>query len=376
MGKKRIVAVLGTRPQFIEMAPIIHALYKFNDVELLIYNTGQHYDQFMSEIFFNQLSIPSPNANLEVAADGTTHAEQTGKIMIRTESLLMADKPDMVVVEGDTNSALGAALAASKLKIPITHIEAGCRVFDKSLPEEINRVLISHVTDLHFAPTNNCQSNLEREGIDRHRIEMRGHPIVDAVSIVKKKLRPVTNLDEIKGKAVESHQYYFVTMHRDFNVDDSARLRSILIEIDKISLKMPVVFAIHPRTKKRIEQFGLERYLRNVIALGPVGYITSLSLISDAYAVISDSGGLTKESALLGTPCITLRPNTEWIETLDGYCNQLAFSNGNNVMKCVENLERNYDIVKQNAKSLNKVFGEEGLSADIARIICSLSFSQ
>jgi UDP-N-acetylglucosamine 2-epimerase len=369
-----IAIVTGTRPQFIELAPIIHELKKVRNSEILVYNTEQHYDKNMSRIFFEQLRIPQPNGTLEVREG--THAQQTGKIMIRTERLLMTDRPNVVVVEGDTNSALGAALAASKLKIPVIHIEAGCRAFDKTLPEEINRVIISHVASLHFAPTRNCQTNLEHEGISSQNIKMEGHPIVDSINIVKGKLRPVSDLNEMKGRDLEPRKYYFLTMHRDFNVDDPARLESILKEIDKIaSAKKPVVFAIHPRTRKRIQEFGLSQYLQNMTALDPVGYISSLSLISNAYAVISDSGGLTKESALLGTPCITLRPNTEWKETLEGYCNQLAFTKDNSIRKCVERLDKNYDDIVQNARLLNTVFGEIGLSAAIAKTIRSWDFS-
>src|SRR5437870_5232921 len=364
----KIAIVIGTRPQFIELAPIIHELEKIKSVRLLVYNTEQHYDMNMSSIFFEQLRIPGPDAVLDVHEG--THAEQTAKIIVRTERLLTADKPNLVVVEGDTNSTLGAALAAAKLKIPIVHIEAGCRAFDKNLPEEINRVIVSHITDLHFAPTKNCQSNLKLEGVDVNKIKMNGHPIVDAINIVKKQLRPVEELEEIRNVDIVKRKYYFVTMHRDFNVDNPARLEAILKEIDKIaSTKKPVVFAVHPRTRKRIEQFGLSRYLQNIVALGPVGYVSSLSLIENAYAIISDSGGLTKESVLLTTPSITLRPNTEWIETLDGCCNQLSFSKGNSITKCIERLDKNYDKIMQNTILLNKVFGRVGLSAAIAKTI-------
>lgn len=315
----------------------------------------------MSDIFLEQLQIPSPKYNLHSGAG--SHAQQTARIITRSENALIRDNPDLVIVEGDTTTAFASSLAAAKLKVPIAHIEAGCRSFDKTLPEEINRVVISHVANLHFPPTPNCARNLLREGVDKKVINLAGHPIVDAIDLVRKKLKEITLLGKTK---INPYEYYFVTLHRDFNVDDPSRLEYILRELDKVSNVRTVVFAIHPRTRKRIHEFGLTRFLGNIIKLKPVDYITSLSLIRHAYAIISDSGGLTKESCILGVPSVTLRPNTEWIETIGGYSNQLAFSKGNTLMTCVNRLERNYELAKKNLKLSQDIFGAVGVSSKIA----------
>ncbi len=344
----KIAIVIGARPTFIDLAPIIHHLK--NRAELLIYNTGQHYDREMADIFMEQLSIPEPHRNLE--SKSGTHAQQTSRIMLRCEEALMKDKPDIIIVKGDTNSALGAALAAAKLKIPIVHIEAGCRSFDKTLPEEINRVIITHITSLHFPPTINCKDNLLREGIKETDIGVTGHPVIDSINLLDDKIRP------------KEDDYYYLTIHRDFNTDNRDRLRYILTSINKIAVKRHIIFPVHPRTKKRIEEYGLNELLSNIDAIPPVDYITSLSLIKNAYALITDSGGLTKEACIFGIPLITLRPNTEWIETLKCYANQLAFADGNNILECVKRLDEHYEEAKSSMKRL-KIFGKIGISRHI-----------
>lgn len=360
----KIAVVVGTRPTFIDLAPVIHELQQTN-CELVVYHTGQHYDKEMSDIFLKQLDIPKPRHNLH--AGGGSNARQTAAMLTRCEAAFMGDNPDLLVVEGDTNSAFSSALAAAKIKVPIVHIEAGCRTFDKTLPEEINRVLISHVASLHFAPTQNCKVNLLAEGINYEAVNLVGHPIVDSINIVRDRLRKITYLD---GTNVEPHSYYYLTMHRDFNVDDPTRLEYILGELGKIAMKKQIIFSVHPRTRRRIRQFGLEKYLRNMKTTRPLDYVTSLSLAKNAYAIISDSGGLTKEGCLFGVPCITLRRNTEWIETLYGNSNQLAFGKGNTIRSCVERLDKNFDKVKKNLRALRGLFGMIGVSTRIARIIC------
>lgn len=345
----KIVIVIGARPTFIDLAPIIHHLKDRS--ELLIYNTGQHYDREMADIFIEQLDIPAPYRNLD--SKSGTHAQQTSRIMVRCEEALLEDKPDMIIVKGDTNSALGAALAAAKLKIPVIHIEAGCRSFDKTLPEEINRVIITHISTLHFPPTTNCKVNLLNEGIKDADIGIIGHPVIDSINLL---------VDRISNKRYNN--YYYVTIHRDFNTDNKDRLRYILSSLNKIAENRDIIFPIHPRTKKRIEEHGLNELLSNIIIKPPVDYITSLSLIKHAYAIITDSGGLTKEACILGTPLITLRPNTEWIETLQGYANQLAFADGNNILDCIKNLDEHYEEAKASMQALN-IFGQIGISRHI-----------
>jgi UDP-N-acetylglucosamine 2-epimerase len=356
----KIIVIIGTRPNFIGLAPVIHELNKTN-CEITVCHTGQHYDKEMSDIFLDQLDIPSPKYNLH--SGGGSHAKQTARIITRFEDILIKDNPDLVVVEGDTTTAFASSLAAAKLNVPIVHIEAGCRSFDKTLPEEINRIVISHVADMHFPPTPNCKANLLREGMKRRVLGPVGHPIVDSIYLVKEKLKKIKSIGRT---TINNHGYCYVTLHRDFNVDDPVRLKHILVELDKVAAIRQVIFAIHPRTRKRINKFGLANHLHNFIKLKPVDYITSLSLIKHAYAILSDSGGLTKESCILGTPGITFRPNTEWVEVFDGYSNQLAFKKGNSISSCLKRLERNYDLARNNLKSLQGTFGSVGVSKKVA----------
>lgn len=365
----KIAVVVGTRPTFIELAPIIHELKK-TGIEIIIYHTGQHYDKEMSSVFLDQLDIPQPSENLN--AGGGTFSEQVSAILAGSENLLEKDKPDLLVVEGDTNTAFASALAAPGKQVPVVHVEAGCRSFDKSLPEEVNRVLISHITDVHFPPTPNCKQNLINEGIREESIGIVGHPIVDSVNLVKSKLPDSSKL----GFDIEKGKYCYVTVHRNFNTDDPSRLEYILEELARTAGERPLVFPVHPRTRSRIEQFGLEKYLKNIKAIQPVDYITSLSLTKDAYAVISDSGGLTKESCIFGVPYVSLRPNTEWVETLTGYANQLAFAKGSTIRGCIENLEKNYDTARKSMGSLQGLLGSVGLSATIARQISEIEIGK
>ncbi|MGI0039239.1 MAG: UDP-N-acetyl glucosamine 2-epimerase, partial [Nitrososphaera sp.] len=284
-----------------------------------------------------------------------SHAEQTGRMMVEAEKGLAEDRPDLVVVEGDTNTALAAALAAAKLKIPVAHVEAGCRAYDRSLPEEVNRVLVSHVAEMHFSPTGNCTRNLKKEGINSNVYEV-GHPIVDSIAFVAR---------HIAEPLRERGSYYFMTLHRDFNVDDSARLRAIISQAR--DLGRPVCFAVHPRTAARLRQFGIS--LDGLESMPPVDYITSLRLIMHARAVISDSGGLQKEGAVLGTPMITVRPSTEWVETLRGYANQLAIRDSSvDIARCAKRLNDNYAKARRQAAALRGTFGKKGVSRRIARL--------
>ncbi|MEW5841442.1 UDP-N-acetylglucosamine 2-epimerase (non-hydrolyzing) [Nitrososphaera sp.] len=353
----KIAVVLGTRPQFIELAPIIHELQSNSRCDLYVYNTGQHYDREMSEVFMSQLEIPAPQRSFGPSSG--SHAEQTGRMMVEAEKGLAEDMPDLVVVEGDTNTALAAALAAAKLKIPVAHVEAGCRAHDRSLPEEVNRTLISHMADLHCAPTANCARNLKREGIARN-VFQTGHPIVDSIGFVAR---------QIAEPARRRGSYYFMTLHRDFNVDDPARLQAIISQAK--GLDLPVCFAVHPRTAMRMKQFGIGAEGGSLEPMPPVDYVTSLRLTKHARAVISDSGGLQKESAILGTPMVTVRPNTEWIETLHGYANQLADDGDSSIdiAGCVRRLNDNYLKATKQAKELRGVFGRRGVSKRIARLL-------
>lgn len=369
----RVVTVLGTRPQFIEMAPVIHQLQRLSDVDVLIYNTGQHYDQFMSEVFFDQLKIPEPDV-LFSHPEGSEEPIQRMLSMIKqTADALVLHKPDMVVVEGDTDTALYVALAAGKLRIKVAHIEAGCRCYDKSLPEELNRVLITHTAEMHFAPTYRCKENLLAEAVSKYDIHMLGHPIVDSIELVKPRITE-EEIDLGRHGAqlpkLEPMSYVYVTLHRDFNVDDPVRLERILKDLARLAEKRKLIFPIHPRTSKRIAQFGLAKYLNQLGNLAPVDYVTSLALTKYAYAVISDSGGLQKEAAILGTPMITMRPTTEWVETLGGYGNQLAFfDKSTSIATCMKALDDNYKAARESMAACSEFLGKPGVSSAIAERI-------
>lgn len=368
--KTRVTAVVGTRPTFIEMAPVIHELQKAS-CNLSICHTGQHYDKEMSTIFLERLNIPFVKYSLESGSG--SHAKQTAKIVTRFEDVLGLENPDLVIVEGDTTSAFAASLAAVKLKVPVAYVEAGCRTYDHNLPEEVNRVLISHISSVQFPATPNCRRNLLREGIAKESIGPTGHPIVDSIDLVKSKIRPIAMVGDT---LVERDEYYYFTLHRDFNVDDPERLRIILAQVSKVAAdgRRKIVFAMHPRTRKRIREFRLGKYLNDIIVSKPVDYLTSLSLASSAYAILSDSGGLTKESTILGVPCITLRPDTEWTETLGGFSNQLAFARGNSIPRCIKLLEKNYDSALKNLKNIRGLFGKPGVSKKIVRHLMELQF--
>lgn len=309
-----IVSVIGARPQFIKAAPIEMALAATGRVKHYSVHTGQHYDANMSQVFFDELGLEKPYKNLQ--AGSGTHATQTAAIMTGLEPILMELKPDMLIVYGDTNSTIAAALVASKIHVPVAHIEAGLRSFNKSMPEEVNRILTDHVSDLLFAPTQVAIANLEKEGI-KNAYET-GDVMLDMIRIAKQK----GNLP-----APMEGNYYYATLHRPYNTDNEMRLRKILDVLE--GLKYPVVFSIHPRTRNIMtEKYGLkfENY-PNVKFIDPQGYFENLGWLSHAECLITDSGGMQKEAYFLQRQCITVRSETEWVETLENGCNTLVWDN-------------------------------------------------
>lgn len=357
----KLAVFTGTRPEIIKMQPVISEIQKKHD--LLFVQTGQHYDFRMSGIFIDELEIKRPQYSLNVKAQ--TQGVQTANIIKKSEGILEREKPNMVLVEGDTNSALAVALAAAKLGTKIGHIEAGCRSFDKTMPEEINRVLISDLAFLHFSPTLNCSRNLLREGINHNQIFLTGHPIVDLLSnISKKKLK--NNLDSLSDMASD---YSLVTLHRRENIQNKIRLTEILTALNRLGKKIKIIFPCHPHTKIQINKFGLSKYLKNIHVLGPVGYIDSIWLIKNAKMVISDSGGVQQEAALLKSPCITLRDVTEWVETVKAGVNFLAGYKADQITKTATYVERNYDSIKAALDSSKNIFGKKGVSKRIVSII-------
>jgi len=296
----KLFIVVGTRPNFIKVAPIIKALEGSIDYRLI--HTGQHYDYKMYNIFFKDLDIPTPSIDLDIGSG--THAGQTGQVMYEFERLLFFSKPDMVMVLGDVNSTLGATLATVKLNIPIAHVEAGLRSYDKSMPEEINRVLVDHCSTLLFCPTENAINNLTKEGISSG-VYLTGDVMVDTLLTTD-----ITKSDILSRLELDTGDYFLATIHRPVNTDNLDTLTTILSAFEESN--EPIIFPVHPRTKKLLGDF----YSENVMLIDPLGYIDFLQLIANAKKVLTDSGGVQKEAYLLGVPCITLRDTTEWVETL------------------------------------------------------------
>ena len=307
-----IAIILGTRPEIIKMSPVIRACEKQN-LDYCIIHTGQHYSYEMDRVFFEELELPQPEYNLDVGSG--THAEQTSKIMIGVERVLKNVKPDIILVEGDTNTVMAGALAAAKLHIKVGHVEAGLRSYDRRMPEEINRIVADHVSDYLFAPTEKAKQNLLREGVEENKIFVTGNTIVDAVyqnlEIAKRKV------NVLKDLGLKPKEYFLVTAHRQENVDVKERLKGILkgLELIHEEFSMPVIFPIHPRTRKRIREFGLS--LDGVTVNDPLGFLEFLQLEANARLVLTDSGGVQEETCILGVPCVTLRDNTERPETLE-----------------------------------------------------------
>ena len=302
----RISSVVGARPQFIKLSPFSAEARRRGHDERIVH-TGQHYDEGMSARFFRELGIPEPDANLAVGSG--SHATMTARALERLESDFAANPPDVVVVFGDTNSTLAGALAAAKLGIPVAHVEAGLRSFNRTMPEEINRVLVDHCADLLLAPDDVSMANLAAEGLARRAMKV-GDIMVDALLAAKE--RAAAPQSVLAGLGIPPGPYALVTIHRAANTDDPARLANIFAGL---AGEMRCVFAVHPRTSAAMARHGLQ-LPPNVVPVDPLGYVETVSLTGGAVAVITDSGGLQKEAYLLATPCITLRAETEWTDTV------------------------------------------------------------
>ena len=365
MPQNKVAVIVGTRPEIIKMQPIINEIKTRNDLELLFIHIGQHYDWNMSKVFIEELELSEPDVFLNVKSG--SHGAQTARIITRSERVLKKERPNIVLVEGDTNSALGAALAASKLKIPIGHVEAGCRSFDKNMPEEINRILIADLASLHFAPTETCVQNLIKEGISKEQIYLTGHPIIDFLHQVQNRI----NKDVIAKFGLKVKGYYLVTLHREENVDSEGILEDMLKAFSMLAQSRPVIFPMHPRTLKSIKKFRFKKYLKNLMIISPVSYFEALSLIKYARTVLTDSGGIQQEAALLETPCITLRTSTEWVETVNHGVNILARSK-EEIIATTKKLESEFKEIASNFRLVKNVFGEPYVSTRIVDILKKL----
>ena len=302
----QILHVVGARPNFMKVAPVRLALSSRNFVRQMIVHTGQHYDAFMSDIFFRQLEIPEPEYNLGVGSE--SHARQTAEIMMRLEPVVLEKRPDLVLVYGDVNSTVAAALVCSKLLVPIGHVEAGLRSFDRTMPEEINRVLTDRVADYLFTPSIDGDENLLHEGIAKEKIYRVGNVMIDTLV----RLLPHTGDSELLERLrLPDNTYALVTLHRPSNVDDPDSLSNIIDALNEIASDISVIFPVHPRTHRMLHDSDITRFSKNLHIVEPVGYLEFLGLQRDAAFVITDSGGIQEESTYLGIPCLTVRENTE-----------------------------------------------------------------
>lgn len=324
----KIVSIVGARPQFIKASVVSKALRRGN-VELLVH-TGQHYDENMSSVFFEELQIPSPDYNLGVGSG--RHGERTGLMLARIEEVLLAERPDFVLVYGDTDSTLAGALAAAKLCLPVAHVEAGLRSFDRSMPEEINRAVADRLSTLLFCPGLSAVENLSREGIVEGVHEV-GDVMFEALMAVAPVARARSSIHAALG--VQEGQYVLATLHRAQNADSPERLKSILAALDRIPEK--VVFPVHPRTRHAMTAVGYSP-ARNVAVINPVGYVDLVRLLQGARLVLTDSGGLQKEAYWMSVPCVTFREETEWVEIIGTGWNVLAGADTLRIVNAVASL--------------------------------------
>jgi UDP-N-acetylglucosamine 2-epimerase (non-hydrolysing) len=365
----KITLILGTRPQIIKSAPLIHLAKKDPTIDLQIVHTGQHYDYEMSKEFFDELNLPNPIANLNIGSG--TQGWQTGKMLIALEKLLVKEKPDIVLVPGDTNSTLAGALSASKLHIPIAHIEAGARSYNMKMPEEINRRLTDHCSTLLFAVSKNSVNNLLKEGINPKNIHRVGDTMYDSI---------LNHISEaLKGKLIEELAlqqggYAILTTHRPENVDSQKKLKEIVDAINHLA-DLTIVFPIHPRTKRRLEEKGLQKKLRkNIRIIKPLKYREMLNLVKNAKLLLTDSGGMQKEALWLQTPCITLRNETEWIETIGLGANVLVGTDPEKIVKETNRILRNKTLNRK-LMADTKPFGDGKASEKILAIVKDFFYS-
>jgi UDP-N-acetylglucosamine 2-epimerase (non-hydrolysing) len=338
------MCVVGARPNFMKVAPVMEALASPPDaVEAMLVHTGQHYDAAMKDAFFRQLGMPEPDVDLEVGSG--THAQQTGEVMLRLEPILDRESPDAVLVVGDVNSTLAAALVASKKSVPVIHVEAGLRSYDRTMPEEINRVLTDQVAELLFTTERSARDNLVREGIDSGRVHFVGNVMIDSLRRhLEAAVPPQETLARHGWRLASSSEngepgFAVVTLHRPSNVDDPTTLRRLWDVLHQVGERLPMVFPLHPRTEARLRDSGLRLDDRRaVMTMPPVGYLEMLGLLSRARVVLTDSGGVQEETTALGVPCLTLRENTERPVTVEEGTNTVVGSDAGRILSAVEDV--------------------------------------
>ncbi len=331
----QILHVVGARPNFMKLAPVRAALAARDGIQQIIVHTGQHYDVSMSEIFFRQLDIPEPDYNLDVGS--ASHARQTAGIMVRLEPVILDTKPDVVLVYGDVNSTVAAALVCSKLLVPIGHVEAGLRSFDRTMPEEINRVLTDRVADYLFTPSVDGNENLIHEGVHPTKMHLVGNVMIDTL------MRLLPHTDSV---TLPEKPYALVTLHRPSNVDDPIELAKILAALNEIASKIDILFPVHPRTRQMTRELTSIQIAQNLHMIDPIGYIEFLGLQRKATFVITDSGGIQEETTFLGVPCLTVRDNTE---------RPITVTMGSNIL-----VGRDMERLKTEAKTILSGNGKSG----------------
>jgi len=340
----KLFSIIGARPQFIKVAPVCRAIEASNkhghEIEDIIVHTGQHYDASMSDVFFDELKIPKPTYNLGVGS--SSHGVQTGDMLAQIDQLLQKVKPDMVVIYGDTNSTVAGALAAAKLHIPVTHIEAGLRSFNRKMPEEVNRIVADHISDLLLVPTQTGMDNLEKENLIS-RAKNVGDVMFDAVLFNKKLAKQNSTI--LQDLDIKDSAYAMITVHRAENTDNLDNLRLLMTAFNDLAESgLTMIFPIHPRTKNKLKEMSNDwQPHTNLKLIEPVGYLDMLSLVENAQLVLTDSGGLQKEAFFLGCPCITLREETEWLETVSFGGNVVVGTDSTKITKAVSDWKSKID---------------------------------
>jgi UDP-N-acetylglucosamine 2-epimerase (non-hydrolysing) len=354
----KVLSVVGTRPNFVKMAPVVREILK-RDIQHMLVHTGQHYDRELSKIFLSELKMPKLDYFLDVGSG--SHGYQTGEMLKKLEEVILKEMPDFVMIPGDTNTSLAGALASSKVSDSFTcHIESGLRSFDRTMPEEINRILIDHCSDALFCPTQTAIENLREEGVPDERIHLVGDTMVESCLEHKE----LASALDFHNKYPQEDEYFLATVHRAENTDSKSRLNGIieaLLNLDKV-----VIFPIHPRTQKKLADFGLMDKVKEsgkINLMGPIGYLEFLFLLTNCKLMITDSGGIQKEAFLLKVPCVTLRDNTEWVETLSSGANVLV---GADSKKIIDGVNR---ILTSKIDFDSSPFGDGNASRRIVDII-------
>lgn len=361
MTCKKVVTIVGARPQFIKAAAVSREILKHPErIEEVMVHTGQHYDPNMSQVFFDELEIPAPRYNLEVS--GGSHGAMTGRMLEGIERILLDEQPDWVLIYGDTNSTLAGALAAAKLHIPVAHVEAGLRSFNMRMPEEINRILSDRVSTLLLCPTATAAENLAREGITAgvHNV---GDVMYDVALYYRQRARETSQiLDKLR---LQERSFALATCHRAENTDDPARLEGIFSALAQIAEQLPVVLPLHPRTRKVLQQYGLEDYLSRLMVVSPLPFLDMVALEQAAKIILTDSGGVQKEAFFYQVPCVTMRDETEWTETVLLGWNTLVGAAREQI------LEAAWNATKRKPSKTDDPYGLGDASAKIVALLTS-----